>query len=63
MTISSVLVFAIFFSIRTKSLLSGESASMFVTEVPKNDLEIDLFELGYYFAIEKIAQEVGTVSF
>ena len=36
---------------------------MFVTEVPKNDLEIDLFELGYYFAIEKIAQEVGTVSF
>ena len=61
MTVGSAIVFAIFFSIRTRALLSGENASMFVTDMPHPDLAIDLIDLGYYFAVEEIPQEVGTL--
>ena len=33
MSVASVLIFAIFFSIRTKALFSGDTAFMFKTEV------------------------------
>ena len=59
MTVSCVLIFAIFFGIRTKALLSGESASMFVTDVPRAAGVLDLVGLGYGFAVAKIPREVG----
>ena len=51
MSVASVLIFAIFFGIRTKALLSGETAFMFKTDVPLNDESLDLIELGFYFAV------------
>lgn len=60
-TIGSVLVFAIFFGIRTRALMSGESASMFVTDLPvAADASLNLQELGYFFAVERVQPEVGT---
>ena len=50
-----MVVFAVFFSIRTKTLLSGANAFKFVTDVPRHEESFDLIELGYYFAVEAIA--------
>ena len=62
MSIGCVLVFAIFFSIRTKALLSGENAFMFVSAVNRRDEAFDLLELGYNFAVRTIPEEIGTIS-
>ena len=51
MSVTCVLVFAIFSSIRTKALLSGESAFMYVTDVSRGNEAFNLIELGYYFAV------------
>ena len=62
MSIGCVLVFAIFFSIRTKALLSGENAFMFVSAVNRRDEAFDLLQLGYTFAVKAIPSEIGTIS-
>ena len=61
MSITCVVVFAVFFSIRTKTLLSGANAFKFVTDVPRHEESFDLIKLGYYFAVEAIAPEIGTI--
>ena len=39
----------------------GDTAFGFITEVPKHDELIDLIDLGYFFAIEKIPEHKGTI--
>ena len=51
MSVACVVVFCVFFAVRAKSLLVGESAFMFVTEAHMGDEPFDLVELGYFFAV------------
>lgn len=60
---SCVIIFAVFFAFRTKELLSGHNATMFTTKVRLEEgKSFDLLDLGHYFAIEKIPEDVATVT-
>ena len=61
MSVASVIVFAVFFGIRTKSLFSGETAFMFKTDMPMNEQAFDLIQLGFYFTVEEIPREIGKI--
>jgi hypothetical protein len=61
MSVICCVVFIVFFAIRTKSLLVGQGADLLVTNLTSKGEAFDIFKLGYYFAIEKIPAEVGTI--
>ena len=61
MSVACVCIFITFFAVRAKSLLSGQSALMFFTEVPIHDYAIDLIDRGFFFKISSLSASIGTV--
>ena len=62
MSIICCVLFLIFFAIRTNQLLEGKGAILLVTNLTNKGEAFDLFKMGYYFAIEQIPAEVGTIT-
>ena len=62
MSIICCVLFLIFFAIRTNQLLEGTGAILLVTNLTNKGEAFDLFKMGYYFAIEQIPAEVGTIT-
>lgn len=59
MSVACVVIFIGFFAIRTKSLFSGDRSFKFIMDVTRRDELIDLIDLGFFFAVEKMPEQYG----
>ena len=63
MSILCIVIFALFFGFRTEELLSGRNATIFSTKTRQSEAqEFDLLDLGHYFAISVVPNDVATVT-
>ena len=61
-TVLCGVVFLFMFTIKTTELVGKTDPFLFMLDVESNAEPIDLYGLGYVFAIEKVEPEVGSIS-